>query len=244
MINSIAARQLALRTGASSTLIPNVMNFDAPPPEPDDYAADLRSVLSIASDEYLLLQPTRVVPRKGIERAIELARRLDLPCTLVIFHDSGDEGTAYEAYLREYADLLGVRLLFASGIFGHRRGRTPDGRKVYALADVQQQADLVAYPSLIEGFGNAFLEAVYYRRPILVNRYDVFRTDIQPKGFEVIAFDGFITEEIIDQTRTLLDDPVLVARMTERNYELGRCHYSYHALEGRLVTLLDECCKA
>lgn len=241
VINSNAARQLALRTGATSTLIPNVMDFDAPPPAPDDYAGDLRAALSVGSDEMLLLQPTRVVPRKGIERAIELARRLGLPCTLLISHDSGDEGTAYEAYLREYAELLDVRLLFAPDIFGQRRGRTPDGRKLYALADVYQQADLVTYPSLIEGFGNAFLEAVYYRRPILVNRYDVFRADIQPQGFRVIAFDGFLTDEVIDRARALLDDPASVARMTERNYELGRRHYSCRVLESRLATLLDEC---
>ncbi len=244
VINSIAAQQLALRTGATSTLIPNVMDFDAPSPAPDDYADDLRAALGVGSDEMLLLQPTRVVPRKGIENAIELARRLGLPCTLLISHDSGDEGTAYEAYLREYAALLGVRLLFAPDIFDHRRGRTTDGRKLYALADVYQQADLVTYPSLIEGFGNAFLEAVYYRCPVVVNRYDVFRSDIQPKGFRVIAFDGFLTEEVIDRTRALLDDPAWIARMTERNYELGRLHYSYQVLEKRLATLLDERRKA
>ena len=243
VINSIAAQQLALRTGANSTLIPNVMGFDALAPAPDDYATDLRAALGVEADEVLLLQPTRVIPRKSIERAIELARHLGLPCTLLISHDSGDEGTTYEAYLREYADVLGVRLLFAPDIFGHRRGQTPDGRKIYALADVYQQADLVTYPSLIEGFGNAFLEAVYYHRPIVVNRYDVFRADIQPKGFEVIAFEGFITEETIDQTRALLHDPASVARMTERNYELGRRHYSFQVLEKRLATFLDECRK-
>ncbi len=33
VINSFAARQLALRTGASAILIPNVMDFDSPPPD-------------------------------------------------------------------------------------------------------------------------------------------------------------------------------------------------------------------
>jgi len=30
----------------------------------------------------------------------------------------------------------------------------------------------------------------------------------------------------------------LVAEMTERNTELGRCHYSYRVLENRLLVLL------
>jgi glycosyltransferase involved in cell wall biosynthesis len=241
VINSYAARQLALRTGASSRLIPNVMDFDSPPPEPDAYAADLRSALGIGPDGYLLLQPTRVVPRKRIERAIELARRLDLKCTLVISHSSGDEGTAYETYLRDYADLMGVRVLFATDVIAHDRGQTPDGHKIYSLSDIYQQADLVTYPSTVEGFGNAFLEAIYYHRPIVVSTYEIYRRDIQPKGFKVIGFEDFITEDCVQRTREVLNDPDLVAEMTEHNYKLGCQHYSYRTLEKRLVALIGEC---
>ncbi len=239
VINSYAARQLALRTGASSRLIPNVMDFDSPPPEPDAYAADLRSALGIGPDEYLLLQPTRVVPRKRIEHAIELARRLDLKCTLVISHSSGDEGTAYETYLRDYADLMGVRVLFATDVIAHHRGQTPDGRKIFALADVYQQADLVTYPSTVEGFGNAFLETIYYRRPIVVSTYEIYRRDIQPKGFKVIGFQDFITQDCVRQARDVLRDPDLAAEMADHNYELGRRHYSYRVLENYLVVLMN-----
>ena len=76
VINSSASHQLARRSGVSSTIIPNVMNFEEPPPEPDDYSSDLRNALGIAPDELLILQPTRVVQRKGIEHAIELVGRL------------------------------------------------------------------------------------------------------------------------------------------------------------------------
>jgi glycosyltransferase involved in cell wall biosynthesis len=239
VINSIAAEQLAFRTGAGSTLIPNVMDFESPPADSDDYAADLRSALDIARDEWLILQPTRIVPRKGIERAIEMVRRLNSPATLVISHASGDEGTAYEAYLQNYANMMGVRVLFAPDTFGQHRRETPDGHKIYALGDVYQVADLVTYPSDLEGFGNAFLEAVYHRRPIVVNRYEVFRTDIQPRGFEVIAFDGFVTQKTIRQVEALLQDPARRAEMVEHNYEVGERYYSYRTLERGLRNLLD-----
>jgi len=241
VLNSYAARQLALRTGASARLIPNVMDFDSPPPEPDAYAADLRSVLGIGPDEYLLLQPTRVVPRKRIERAIELARRLDLKCTLVISHSSGDEGTAYETYLRDYADLISVRMLFATDMIAHYRGQAPDGRKIFSLADAYQQADLVTYPSTVEGFGNAFLETIYYRRPIVMSIYEIFKTDIQPKGFKVVGFQDFITQDCVRHAQEVLRDPDLAAEMADHNYELGRRHYSYRTLEKRLVALISEC---
>jgi glycosyltransferase involved in cell wall biosynthesis len=240
VINSYGGRQLALRTGISSMLIPNVMDFDTPPPEPDDRAAEVRPALGVDPDDYLLLQPTRVIPRKRIEQAIELARRLDSRCTLVISHSSGDEGTAYETYLRSLADLLDVRVIFASDVVGQERGQTPDGGQVFTLADLYGQADLVTYPSTVEGFGNAFLEAIYYGRPIVMSSYEIFRRDIEPKGFQVVRFDDFITEDTVRQAQAILRDPALAAEMTERNYELGRRYYSYRVLEDRLGVLLNQ----
>jgi glycosyltransferase involved in cell wall biosynthesis len=241
VINSFAASQLALRTGVSSTLIPNVIDFEFPPPPLDDYATDLRSALGLQSDEHLLLQPTRIVPRKRIQIAIELTRRLNSDCMLVISHSSGDEGPDYENYLRHYADLLGVHVCFAADIINHVRARSGDGRKVYSLADAYQQADLVTYPSRVEGFGNAFLEAVYYRRPIVMSTYEIFKTDIQPKGFKVIGFEDYIGDETVDHARAVLANPALAADMTDHNYELGRRYYSQRILEHRLVALLSEC---
>jgi glycosyltransferase involved in cell wall biosynthesis len=241
VINSAAGRQLALRTGLSSTLIPNVMDFATPPPSPDGYTAGLRAELGIDPGRYLILQPTRIIPRKRIERAIELVRRLDLPCTLVISHPAGDEGTDYQDYLLEYAHLLGVDLRLASDRIASQRDRTVDDRPVYSLADVYRQADLVTYPSAIEGFGNAFLEAVYYRRPLVINTYPVYQRDIRPHEFDVIEFDDLITQETVGRTRSVLQDEALVAAMTEHNYDLGRRHYSYQLLEQRLAALLD-CC--
>ena len=239
VINSSGANQLSLRTGISSMLIPNVMDFDKAPPVPDEYSQDVRSSLGVVQDELLFLQPTRVVPRKGIEHAIELTRRLGMKARLVVSHASGDEGHAYEQHLREYAQLLGVAVNFESNIIREKRG-VIDGRKIYTLADVYQHANMVTYPSDIEGFGNAFLEALYFRRPIVVNKYSIFHTDIKPKGFRVIEFDGFITDQTIEHTRQVLEDTSLAQEMAEHNYKLARCHYSYSMLERRLQTLLAD----
>ncbi len=241
VINSFAARQLALRTGASSILIPNVMDFENPPAPSPEHVEALRNEVGLKPKEVLLLQPTRVVPRKRIELAIEFARRLELPSTLVITHASGDEGSGYQAFLRDYARLMGVHVVFASDLFGHARGQTPDGRPVFSLQDAYHACSLVTYPSLVEGFGNAFLEAIYYRRPILMSTYEIFRTDIQPKGFRVIGFDDFISQDTIEHARQVLRRPQLAANMTEHNFAIGRRHYSFHNLERALEGLIESC---
>lgn len=230
VINSLAQRQLAHRRGLSSTLIPNVMDFTTPPPPPDAYTADLRHNLGIAEDELLILQPTRVISRKGIEHAMELVARLQRPSTFLISHASGDEGDAYEQRLRQYAHLLGIKAIFAGDRIGDERGQTADGQKIYSLNDIYPHADFVTYPSLIEGFGNALLEAIYFHKPLLVQRYDVYAADIGPKGFHMVEFDEFITDETVEEVAHLLDHPDRVAEMTDHNYRLAQTHYSFETL--------------
>ncbi|HLE16456.1 MAG TPA: glycosyltransferase [Anaerolineales bacterium] len=241
VINSSASNQLSLRTGISAMLIPNVMDFDNPPPPPDEYTQTLRSDMSIAPDEYFFLQPTRVVQRKGIEHAIELIHQLDCRARLVISHASGDEEHDYEQRVRKYAELLNVPTNFVTEIIRDQRTSLADGRKVYTLWDTYQCADLVTYPSTIEGFGNAFLEAVYFNKPILVNNYSIFAIDIKPKGFRVIEFDGYITDHTVWLVKRILKDLNLVQEMVDYNYALARRHYSYAMLERRLQTLLMVC---
>lgn len=239
VINSSASHQLARRVGVSSSIIPNVMEYEKPPAEPDDFAADVRQALKLEPDEYLILQPTRVVQRKGIEHAIELVNRLGLKARLVISHASGDDGYAYEQRVRRYAELMGVDAVFASELFDENRGKTADGRKKYSLWDAYPHADLVTYPSMVEGFGNAFLEAIYFRKPIVVNNYAIYATDIRPKGFKVIEFDDFITDETVEATREVLLNPQLAEEMCTHNYQLALEHFSYRTLNNKLRVLLN-----
>jgi glycosyltransferase involved in cell wall biosynthesis len=241
VINSVQAHQLATRTGLNSQVIPNVMDFDRPPAPPDDYAGGVRADLGVADGDYFILQPTRAIQRKGIEHAIELTRRLGVPATLVISHAGGDEGNEYTDRIREFAHLLDVHVRFEADQVDAARGMTAGGRRVYTLDDVYPKADLVTYPSSIEGFGNAFLEAVYHRRPIVVNRYSIYEIDIRPHGFRVVEFDNYISRATIEETRRLLEHPATGAEWAETNYALARRHFSFGVLERRLTAVLAEC---
>jgi glycosyltransferase involved in cell wall biosynthesis len=241
VINSRAGREFSRRSGLPSYVIPNIMDFDNPPGPPDEYSRDFRETIGLQSDDILILQPTRVIQRKGIEHSIELVRQLDDPrCKLVITHASGDEGDAYAERVRRFADLMGVHVIFADRYVSHVRGTREDGQKCYTVWDAYQDADFITYPSLVEGFGNAFLEAVYFKKPILCNRYSIYRTDIEPLGFKVVLMDGFLTDEVVRQVRGVLTNKPHRQEIIEHNYAVARQFFSYARAETELRAILAE----
>ena len=240
VINTPARRELAQRKGVPASLIPNVFDFDAEPPATDDYARDVREQLGLKPDDIMILQPTRVVARKGIEYAIDFVRRLKEPrAKLVVSHSAGDEGMEYYKWLSDLAQAEGVDIRFVANRFSETRKVDEHGQKLYSLWDIYPHADLITYPSVYEGFGNALLEAIYFRRPILVNRYSVYMIDLEPLGFEAITMDGYVTGAVIEHARRVLNDPELRKRMTDRNFAIARKHFSLAVLRRRLHNLLE-----
>jgi glycosyltransferase involved in cell wall biosynthesis len=245
VINSMAQKEMARRCSRSAAIIPNVLDFETPPPGLDDYNRDLRAELGLRDDDWLILQPTRVVARKGIEHAIELVRRLQDPrARLVISHPAGDEGSAYLQMLRDRIADAKIEVSFIADRVGEQRGRTADGRKIYTLFDVYPHADLVTYPSHYEGFGNAFLEAIYFGKPVVVNTYAVYARDIAPLGFKVVELPQLVTREVVDQTRAVLENRELREAWARTNYDLCLKHFSYSVarrkLAARLANLFGE----
>ncbi len=240
-INTLEQAELRFRRGLDSHLLPNVMDFDRSPPGLDGYNADFRESLGIG-DRLLLLQPTRVVPRKRIEKSLDLAaalRERGFDPVVLVTHAAGDEGYRYQERLRAYARAKGVDLRFAADRVARTRGRA-GGRKVYSLWDAYLHADLVTYPSVYEGFGNALLEAVWMRRPVVVGRYPVYLIDIRPKGFRFVEVEDHITPEVVEQVVRLLDDAELRRSVVEHNRELARRHFGYGTLRKVTRAALDE----
>lgn len=239
VINSVAGEEFSRRTGLSCRIIPNVMDFANPPAPADDYAKSFRQAIGMDDDELLILQPTRVVARKGIEHSIELVRRLDHgKARLVITHASGDEGDAYAARIKDFAELMGVNVTFADRWISDERGTDAEGRPQYTIEDVYPVADLIAYPSEYEGFGNAFLEAIYFKKPIVCNRYTIYRTDIEPCGFRTILFDEYLTPKTIHEVRRVLEDDEYREEMVEHNYQLGAQYFGYDVVEDELRSMM------
>jgi len=155
-----------------------------------------------------------------------------------------DASGTYVQRLQEKADRLNVELLFIEDWIDHERG-SANGHKIYSLWDAYVFADLVSYPSLWEGWGNQFLEAVRAELPIMLFEYPVYSADIGEKGFDVISLGTEVTgydeaglaqvpqaliEQAVLEVIELLENDALRERAVKKNIALGREYYSLDTL--------------
>ncbi len=238
VINTVMQQRLKAWRGIDASYLPNVFDFENPPLPPDEYAMSFRPEFGLSEHDLIVLQPTRIIRRKAIEKAIELVRKLDdNRLVFLVTGYEGDEATEYGAWLREEAERAGIRYQFMGERVKEKRGMI-NGEKVFALWDIYPHAHFVTYPSVYEGFGNAFVEAMYFRKPIVVHTYPVYLSDIKASGVEAIEFFHDITSEVLTHTRRMIDSADVRQRMTAHNYEVGLQHFSYRNLKSVIEKIL------
>lgn len=149
----------------------------------------------------------------------------------------------YEEKLVERATQKNVPIIINPELVDHSRG-VRDGKKVYSLWDAYVYADTITYPSTQEGWGNQFLEALFAKKPIIIYEYDVYKADIGIKGFEVASLgdtfestaNGLVevhSQKVVEtakKTIAYLCDTTYRNEVVEKNFELGKKHFSMEAL--------------
>ncbi len=153
-----------MRKGAPSILVPNVLDFENPPPTAGRLCRRLPPAIGAWSPTTSCSCSRRgSCPARASSTPSPWSRSCKNPkCKLVVSHESGDEGLEYMRRCRSWPSRRGSICGSCTRHVGERRGTDEHGRKLYTLGDVYAQADLITYPSLYEGFGNALLEAFYY----------------------------------------------------------------------------------
>jgi len=168
----------------------------------------------------ILLQHTRIVPRKKIEVAIDLAFKLaerfgreqQHKCVaLLISGHSGDEQVKYKEYLTEYFHIKSktvsdqkVFMIFGENHILSHRDIIVD-KKYYNFFEipsiVASFGGIGTYFSETEGFGNNLLEMIAAGIPVVINKYDIYRIDLEPLGFNMpFIEDGVLDDALIEKT--------------------------------------------
>jgi len=240
VINSRARNDLARRRGIAATVIPNALDFENPPTVDKERISAFRHSIGLKPDDIMFLQPTRIVQRKGIESAIKLVKELNHPkYKLVVSHEAGDEGFEYALKIKRFARKSGIKIRFIDNMVDDPFAPRQDSNDRFSLWEVYQAADFITYPSLYEGFGNALLETIYFKKPLLVNRYRIFKEDIEPRGFDLVKMDGNLTVEVVADVKNILNDKYRREKMVATNYRIAGKHYSFAFLRQQFSSLIS-----
>jgi len=270
VINSLAARELKERTGIEAMVFPDTLDFDADEWTVDSWNMNLPDNTGFRKDDIIVLQATRIVRRKGIELIVPVLKKLNSSESLgsirgqtlyngkrvtenarFFYLIAGYAEEDAEEYLKSLENLLdseGIPHRFISDqVAGERREL--NGKRTYSLFDVYPYADIVSYPSLYEGWGNQFLEAVFAKKPLMLFEYPVFKSDIKDKGYSVISMGDRaetnkannlfkLPEGTVEKVSTQVIS-TLISRETpsllEKNFNIGKANNSYMVLESLLA---------
>ena len=264
VINSLNQEKLKQEHGINAKVAPDTFNFEQKPWVPDEFNSTLLQDLNIQKNDIFVLQATRVVERKAIELAVEFVAELtkrknklvgktlyngktiteDSKVVLVLAGYTEDFALPYRKKLEDEIKRTGIEARFADHYIDTDRLKTRN-LKIYSLWDSYVFADIITYPSLWEGWGNQFVEAIFAKKPIVVFEYPVFKSDIKPEGYNVISLGDALGDDLpnrlvqvpathttaaVTQAITTLTDPA-TPKILEQNFVIGKKHHGRHVLE-------------
>lgn len=164
----------------------------------DEITKELMKRLALSFDDFIIVTPVRVLPRKNIELALNVVselvhisgrKRIKLLITGPPSTDT--ESVSYEAKLRNIIKMRRLQdtVIFCHDLISFRRQFSKDKIVKWSVADVYNIADLVFIPSKEEGFGLPVIEAGASRKPIFCSRIPPFqeliREDIEGYMFDL-----------------------------------------------------------
>jgi glycosyltransferase involved in cell wall biosynthesis len=227
-------------------------------------------VVDVCDEEILyLLQPTRVIGRKRIERGIELIQALLLGPMREIFGDSdrqlmlhitgptplehqADLETVLDAFARLINQLSShsanrVFIAFSGGQQTHPSFEKHSYKELH-IAEIYRMASVILFPSEIEGRGLPIIESAATGIPIMCSRYqpqevfaDVIGEDL-PKELRIrhlLIPEGTFTKGFLNRAAGLLTNQQAYKKWRGHNRQAVRRRYSEAALRKQFQEILE-----
>ncbi len=170
-----------------------------------------------------VITTSRLVLKNGVDDCIRALVHLPVDVKLVIAGSGPDEEVLKKLALELN---VGVRVFFAGSIPNHD------------LPSYLGASDVFIRPSLSEGLGNSFLEAMAARVPIIGTPVGGIPDFL--KDGETGLFCGVRNpQDLAAKISQLLADPILVRKITDAAYALVADRFSWHGISEKMSQIFD-----
>ncbi|MBF0429782.1 MAG: hypothetical protein HQK83_00775 [Fibrobacteria bacterium] len=212
-------------------------------------------------DTIILLQHTRIVQRKRIDHSIDFAIKMEKKFraeghkkffVILVSGHSGDEHDAHRMFLQQYFnDMMksnrrskeNIALIFAEEKILPEKEVIVE-KKFYKFADIPgiiaRSGGMGTYFSEVEGFGNNLLEMISLGLPAVINKYPIYKSDIEPLGFKLPATEGgALPDELIQECYELLVDMPKRNALVKHNLKVLHKNLHHGIIADRLSVLIQ-----
>lgn len=183
----------------------------------------IRQSFGFAASDVVLVHTGRLSKKNAMDDAIKALKQLASNYKLLLIGNGEDE-----QMLRDLAAELGVtdRVIFA--------GSKPNPE----LPPYLQACDIFIRPSLSEGLGNSFLEAMASYVPVIATPVGGI-PDFLKDGETGVMCEPRHPESIVQAVHRIMSDAVLRERIIRQGHEMVREGYNWDTLAVRLRKLIE-----
>ncbi|MGM5480883.1 MAG: hypothetical protein ACQESE_00580 [Nanobdellota archaeon] len=214
----------------------------------EEFSVDEQLASKDVQKPLFVLQQTRMVERKRIDFALEYSFKLleeiereGLYDGIYFFISGNDTNNLKERLISKYEELK-QRYSTDKVIidFAKDHSRQTDMDFLDYPVIFAHLRGLTTYFSEVEGFGNNLLEVLAAGLIPVIYKYPVFKTDIEQFKFNVIDTEEFvISEDLISQSKLLLENEHFRKQLANGNLKILREHFSHRIIAEKMKNILS-----
>lgn len=266
VISENAKREMIKRRGINSEILSKYIDVSANSAEIPGNSLEIRKIAGAGENDLVILNPSRIVPRKAIEFSVELVAYLNsvkndfcgktLSCgrkfdenskiILLLYGIEENPGDGYFDIVKREADRAGVIYRYIGDKISYERSA-----EKLSYMDAFYACDAVVVSSVLESWGSHILETALAKKPLVLFEYPVFAESIKKYGFRLCSLGSKYLDvkplKIIQsdavvragkELEQLLLDTDKAQTSAQKNYNICTRYFSFKILANSLQKIL------